>query len=362
MTSYPHHLTITSSVSPDYEIMNKGYTDAICILGFADCAQTLYGDVFPVTDIPAALAAFSGDGINESSLLKGLIEVYSTGCRDIYLYPIAPMSDYVAPDDRDAQFWTDLTSWYADALGVLDSYDDIDVLIPYDADIDEGDYVDQFAAHCQNVVGSVLRLTYFSYQGDATATFYGEDYHIILVNGIGTFHFPDHFTNDYSSGMAATFAGVVSRIDVPVPPDNRNITTVILFSSDYEDDEETLETNRVVGFRKTAAYKRVFNRTLTSTLSFTRASNSSDFSTLYAVHTIQRLLRQIDKLELVGTASYFAQDALRKLFDNWETKDYVLNIDSQFQLMADTLYVNVTLVLPYPVGVIELGMTVGPVF
>lgn len=371
MTLYPHHLTVTSSLSPEYETMNMRYTDAICILGFADCSDSSYfGMVTPVTSINEMFNIFSGNDSYDSTLLKGMIEAYTAGCRDIYLYPIASM-DYYQPtgDDvygepyRDAAWWEDLESFYTDALSVLTHYDIIDVLIPYDADITERGFVSQFATHCNNLDGAILRVVYFSYSPeDETTEFEGEDYHIVLVDGTGTFSFLDHFDNEYSSGMATVFAGTVSRLETSVPPDNRLIRFLYLFSSDYEDDEESLEENHIVGFRKTASYKRVYNTDVVSTLSYTRAEEGSDFQSLWAVHVVQRFLHEVSKMELVGNPAYQAQDKLRQFFGLWEAKGYVYSIEADFSMINDTLYVNVVLNLPYPIGGVELSMTVGPVY
>jgi hypothetical protein len=363
MTTYPYHLSIVSSISTDYDIMGKGLTDAICILGFADCNDEYYGSAYQVVDLVSALTTFSDDGVNDSSLVCGLLEAYTAGCRDIWLYPIAPMSAYVAPGNRDSSYWTALYDYYTSALSVLEHYDAIDVLIPYDADIEEEeDFVAQFAAHCQGINGA-LRLTYFSYQGDETASFLGEDFHIILVNGLGTFHFPEWLGTNYSSGMATTFAATVSRLSTEVPPDNRLIESLTIFNSDYLDTEDTLEANQIVGFRKTATHKRVLNAHVVSTLSYTRAvSTESDYLTLYAVHTVQRFLRAVDKLGLIGVSAYIAQDTLDDLFGTWEQLGYVNYMKYSMVFSVDTLYVDVTLVLPYPVGSVDLALAVGPVF
>jgi hypothetical protein len=363
MTDYPYHLSITSSISPDYQVMQKGLTDSMCILGFADTTNSDdENKVYQVFDINEAVVDFTGSNAYDSSLIRGLIEAYHAGCRDIYLYPIAEMSDYVAPADRDATFWNNLYQWYEDALAVLAEVDDIDVIIPYDVDISEGNFVELFATHCQSASGGQLRLTYLPYDGEATTTFTGEDYHIVLVNGTGTFHYPDHFETDYSTNMVTTFAAMVSMLDTNVPPDNRSITTAFLFSSDYEDDEETLEENSIVGFRKTVAYKRVSNGSLVSTLSYTRSSSNSDYRALYAVHTVQRLLRGIEKLDLIGSAVYLAEDSLREYFNTWVRKGYARLIESSFYYNAYELYVDIVLHLPYPIGEVKLNLTVGPVY
>jgi hypothetical protein len=346
-----------------YGTMQKGYTDAVCILGFADVVNPDNEDrVYRVHDVNTAFSEFIGDGTNESSLIQGMLEVYSTGCRDIYLYPIAPMSAYATGGDRDATWWSDLYDYYYAALEILADYDEIDVLIPYDADVEEGDFVQLFATHNTLIPSNILRITYFSYQGDEDTTFTGEDYSIVLVNGLATFHFPDHFTNDYTSGMAASFAGMVSTLEINVPPDNRLIKPGYMFSSDYDGVEETLEQHHIVGFRKTVGYKRVSDGSLVSTLSYTRAGINSDFRMLFVVHLIQRFLRGINRLDLIGSPSFLAQDVLKEYFSNWVRWGYVESIESSFKLEGYTLNVGVVISLPMPIGTITTEFVVGPVY
>lgn len=363
MTVYPYSLTITSSVTSQYGIMQRGDTDCVCILGFANCTTAANeNSIYRVHDINEALEEFTGTTTYDSTLIKGMMEAYTGGCRDIYLCPIASMDYYVEPDDRDATFWTNLYGYYEDALAIISDNDEIDILIPYDADIEEGEFVSLFAAHCQDYAGDILRLTYFSYNGDEDTTFTGEDYHIVLVNGNYTLQFPDIMETSYTCGMAAIFAGLVSRLDTDVPPDNRIIWGGMIFESDYEGTESTLEEHRIVGFRKTVGYKRVSNGTVTSTLSYTRAQSNSDLHTLYVVHLLQRFVRGVGKLELIGTPVHSAQDSLKSYFSSWVRKGYVNNIESSYKISEYTLYVDVVLHLPYPIGSVSINFTVGPVY
>lgn len=360
MTSYPYHLTITSSVSSAYGILQRGKTDSVCILGFADCDSSYLQSVYRVDDINDALATFTGSASYPSSLIQGMMEAYYTGCRDIYLYPVAPMSEFIAISDRTSSFYVDLLDWYTDALNILAEEDDIDIVVPYDVDIDEGEFITLFVNHCNTCSGERLRLVFVPFNGDATTTYTNEDYHIVLINGTGLFHNTSVFASDYTSNMSASFAGLYSNLATNVPPDNRIFTSPVLFFSDYEDDEETLEANAVVGFRKTVRYKRVYDSSIATTLSYTRAAAGSDFKNLYTVHVIQRLLKAISDLDLIGSAAYLAEDSLQNCFTDFVNKGYAITIDSVYRLEAYTLYVNLIIGLPYPIGDIALNLTIGP--
>jgi hypothetical protein len=343
--------------------MQQGLTDSICILGFADVTDSLYeGVIYPVHDINEALALFVGDDTNESSLVRGVIETYHAGCRDIYLYAVGGMVDYLAPLDRDTSWWASLYAKYNIALRLISENDDIDILIPYDCDVTKDEFVSQFAEHCAATSGTNLRLAIFSYNGTASSHFTGEDFRIIFVDGMGTFHFHDNFSVDYSSGMATVLAGLLSNIGTDVPPDNREVKVPIIFTSDYSGTEETLEENNIVGFRTTVGYERVFDSTLVTTLSYTRAATDSDFRALYTVHTIQRFLKGVKKLGLIGTAAYLAEETLKDYFKDFVNAGFVRNIEAHFASNAFTLYVDLTLYMHYPIGDVDLHLTVGPVY
>lgn len=363
MADYPYHLSIATEISPDYGQMHRNLTDSVCILGFADVTNSYNEDtVYKVDNINDALVEFTGDGTYDSTLVKGMIEAFHGGCRDLYVYPIGPMSGYVPPTERDSSFYTDLYTLYEAALPVVAESDDIDILVPYDADVEEAEFIELFAEHCASINTAAVRMTYFSYNGAATNTFTGEDYHTVLVNGTGLFHFYNVFSVDYSSGMASCFAGRVSSLSPDVPPDNRVVRVPIVFESDYEGDEETLEANQIVGFRKTVGYERVYDGTLVSTLSYTRAPVNSDYKALFTMHNLQRFLRGIDELDLIGSAAYIAEESLRSYFDEWVNNGYVRDIEASLYYNAYTLYISLVLHMHYPIGDIDLNLSVGPVY
>jgi len=362
MTDYPYHLTISSSVSTEYSLVGRGGTDSICILGFADTAYPQ--QVYKVTDMNQAFADFTGSTTLNSSLLQGLMAAYYAGGRDFYLYAVGDMDEWVAPASRDGSWHTLLEARYTTALEEIAEWDDIDILVPYDAEpTPTYNYVEQFSDACSGASG-LLRLAIIPYYGDEDTVFDGESLHVVLVDGTGTFDMwksTDIFvSHSYDGNMAPVFAGMLSRMDTNVPPDNRKIKVPVAFSSSYEGEEETLETNRIVGFRKTTNYKRNSDGELVTTLCRTRSEDGSDYQSLYVVHTVMRLLRDIDDLDLIGTPAVIAKDTLKEFFNAWVVKGYAINIEASFVLKPYEMDVIATLYLFYPIGEITVSFTVGP--
>lgn len=77
--------------APQYRALSLGQTDSILLIGHAD-AETMY-EPYRVTNIKTAVNFLAAD--SSSPLLRGLLEAYNAGCKDIWLYAAAPMSEYV---------------------------------------------------------------------------------------------------------------------------------------------------------------------------------------------------------------------------------------------------------------------------
>lgn len=79
------------NISSRFRILNTGLTNTLLLIGHAD-ADVMY-EPYEVLDMQNAID-FLGGSIT-SPLVKALLEAYNGGCRDIWLYPAAPMDEYV---------------------------------------------------------------------------------------------------------------------------------------------------------------------------------------------------------------------------------------------------------------------------
>lgn len=76
--------------SPRFRGLSSGTTDTLLLIGHAD-ANVMY-EPYQVNDIKQAVNFLKAD--IHSPLLRGLLEAYNGGCKDIWLYAAAPMSEY----------------------------------------------------------------------------------------------------------------------------------------------------------------------------------------------------------------------------------------------------------------------------
>ena len=76
--------------SPLYQTMGLGLTEPVFLVGHSDALEL--NDPYRVTTIQEAINKF--EAATDSPLLRGLLEAYYGGARDIYLVAAAPMGDY----------------------------------------------------------------------------------------------------------------------------------------------------------------------------------------------------------------------------------------------------------------------------
>lgn len=138
----PPRLYGTMRVSHQYDILGVGITDTIFLIGHGDGIGI--NSPFQVVNMQEAVNALGGD--LRTPLLRGLLETYSAGARDIWLVASAPMSEYVPFDgiDRSPRLtaeaeWGNLTFYerYKERLRetyrVLLDWEVIEVVVPLEA-------------------------------------------------------------------------------------------------------------------------------------------------------------------------------------------------------------------------------------
>jgi len=111
--------------SPQYRSMGFGNTSRILLLGHSDGLSI--NDPYQVNDVQEAINDLQAD--STSPLVRGLLEVYNAGARDVWIMAVAPMDEYVADVDLRLDSTQDLITIDGGAPG---SYDQMD--IPFDID------------------------------------------------------------------------------------------------------------------------------------------------------------------------------------------------------------------------------------
>jgi hypothetical protein len=362
MTDYPYNLSITTSVSNRYGELMRGLTERVAIIGFADCDSSLLNLPYLVHDIGDALSTFTGSGGVAGSLQRGLLECYYAGCRDIILIPIGTMSEFTAFESGpDALFYGSLDLKYQAILNVLRELDFIDMIVPYDANplVDTsmtifGNWVNQ--VYENNLTQIILPLPTGATGSDFSSI---SNPHISLVAGQGIFDFSE--INSHKGNLASTFAGFCSCLAPNVPPDNRTISTIHRLTTDYEGYESTLETNRIIGARKTTSYNRGYGPYVSFTLCRTLAATTSDFTSYHTIRTIRRLMRDIYSLDIVGGKVLAGQEQLEQLFDQWISNGYVSALSVAYDhSIPEELGLNMTLGILSPYEQINISANIGP--
>jgi hypothetical protein len=361
MTSYPYNLSITTSVSNRYGELQKGNTERICIVGFADCDSSYLNNPYVVYDLYDALATFSGSGTTAGSLRQGLLEAYYAGCRDIVLLPIGTMSEWQA-FPATGSFYIDLSTRYSNILNVLRELDYIDIVVLYDANPLVDTSLSIFDTWTEQVYEDNLTHVYIPIPtGSLTLDLSSYDNpHMICIAGEGIFDIQQ--LGSYRSNLATTFAGLSSRLAPNVPPDNRTVSSIHYLITDYEGSESTLETNKIVGARKTVSYNRGYATLVSFTLCKTLASTTSDFTNLHTMRCIRKLMRAMYNLDIIGGRVITAQYKLQQLFSEWLKNKYLFSINATYDnTVPEELKIELTLGINSPYEQIVVDTKIGPV-
>lgn len=141
----------TMRESPDYGVMGVGLTDTILLIGHAD-ADVMYNP-YQVLNIQEAINFLNGD--SNSPLVRGLLEAYNNGCKDIWVYPAAPMSEYQSDltlrisQGFYSTYFNRLTQVYA----TIREWDVFHIIVPLEAPhyyTGSVDFTNQLIDHCSS--------------------------------------------------------------------------------------------------------------------------------------------------------------------------------------------------------------------
>lgn len=159
--------------NPTYEQLNKSNTDTILLIGHADGIQLNYP--VKINSIQHAVDLLNAD--IQSPLLRGVIDAYSCGARDIMICAAAPMIEYIENYDNKLletslysinnstpnletfyeRYYNRLTETYSAILNL----DFIDIIVPLETSIIHTggvDFITQLSNYCanfHNITGNV---------------------------------------------------------------------------------------------------------------------------------------------------------------------------------------------------------------
>lgn len=130
-----------------YNNMSIGQTRSILLIGHSD--TNFQNTPYQVGSMNDAINWLKAD--DSSPLLRGLLEAYNNGCRDIWLFSAAPMSEYVSDiSDRNTEkvslgnktFYEKYYERLTVAYDLLSQYDLFDIVVPIETTFCQSDGID----------------------------------------------------------------------------------------------------------------------------------------------------------------------------------------------------------------------------
>ena len=376
-------LTGTMYVSASYQIMAKGLTDRVFIVGHGD-GLTL-NDPYQVLSVTDACKALNLD--STSPLVRTLLETYHGGCRDIWLVAAAPMSEYESdPALRDNAYYARYETRLDETYRILTDWDIIQILVVAEApfyDAHGVDFVTQLTTHCQSsfaITGSIrlgligTRLGHTILPVDIgnmvndirLGTFGSGGKFVSIIVGEGSYNFsemPTAYVGSAIGGVAANMATSDLRTSMVYTRLSNMISTN---GSLAKAELSALTEAQLNPIMLTTKGVRGTPFQVVPITDNTLATPGSDFWSMGQTRLVMAVIDQLVVLgkRYMGTIGYiqFQKDCLD--FMNGLQKanylqSYTLNIGKETPTGTD-IYVNVTLTPYVDLRQISFTATIGP--
>ncbi|HJS83594.1 MAG TPA: hypothetical protein VJ742_12245 [Nitrososphaera sp.] len=164
--------------SPAYQVLGVGFTNVIFLLGHAD--GLALNSPYQVASIQEAVNLLGADA--ESPLVRGMLEAYYSGARDIFIVAVAPMSEYIddvndrltlKPSLGGMNFYQRYYDRLVETYAILREWDFADFLVPLEASFyNTGDvnFVEQLVQHCSDsfALSGKIRFALLGTRGNIT--------------------------------------------------------------------------------------------------------------------------------------------------------------------------------------------------
>jgi len=255
-------LNVSAWESPHYRVMGNRLTDGLFILGHAptveDGGEMQLNVPYGVSSIQEAIDDLQAD--IDSPLLIAMLEAYFSGARDIWLVPVAPMSDLprdedgviIPTEERNIDYFRNYRDRLNVAYDALLDWDINQITVPIGAPFndyvispevteDRPDFLGPLVNYCVNAfdrtgeihLGIIGTLGIIDQEmidlmlDDGRLGALGEAGKFVSVfAGEGTFHFKELPFN-HTSSVAVAVAGEMSRLPLDRGLTYRRLTKVI---------------------------------------------------------------------------------------------------------------------------------------
>lgn len=346
MVRGPAQLTGSMSVSPSYDVMNVGITDTLMLLGHD--ANLPLNDPRPVGSIREMLVNM-GPNTN-SPLLKGMLEAYYAGNRDMWVMAVAPLSEYESDlDERDTSYY----QTYRDRLNI--AYDQLldmgveDLIVPIDAPFNSTvDFLGPLLKYCVNRYNNhgKICLGFLGTRGPITQSDVDALSQDSRINSVGTAgKFISIFVGDGSftlgelpNSYTQSVAGIAAATFSTLPP-NRGLTyrrlpnVVRTAGIDLTHDQlDTLASAGLNPITVTAQGRRGQPFEVVAASDNTLAPEASDYWSLTQLRLIKTIVSEIHRMGIrrmnSPTIDHFRHEVdsyLIELQSNNMLRDYSFN-------------------------------------
>ena len=333
--------------------MEQYQTNSVVLIGHADGLQI--NDIVKINNIQEAIDLLKADF--NSPLLRGVLDCYASGCRDMYICAAAPMSEYVEDIEERLEQKTvyaisdatpllmDFYQRYYDRLeetyNVLINHDYFDILVPLETSIlNTGniDFTTQLALHCQNfhnlsgmiqlgVIGSRTGSIKDSDIVDLEdSVIFTEKYTMFddenqIIGDMGRFIIPVYgelimnhsfLTISYVSSGSATYAGMLSANPVNQSMIRKQVPSVfgIAGISLSQSKVDRLDEIGVNTFTRNARTRRGNSYQIYVTNDNTLAHPTSNYRKAPQIRLVSMLINEIRALSTDTSGKFAAQKAV----------------------------------------------------
>lgn len=347
LTSTPK-LSASMSQSSLYQTMGIGLTDTIVLLGHGDGLSI--NDPYPVTNVGETIAALGST--TNSPLTFGIMDAYLSGARDIWIVPVAPMSEYQPNKTlRDTAYYQTYAARLATAYEVLETWDRGQIVVPLEAPFNSTvDFLLPLADYCAKALtaSGQIHLGLLGTTGVIDATMsqaMATDPRLGMLENAGKYVSifagdvsirPEGFDAAHTTSAVAVIAGELSRASLDRSMAYRRLSYVM---DTIGPDLDKVSTNtlaeaginlvgRNIRGRRGAAFEVVpFSDN-------TLALEGSDYWSLVQMRLISVISSTVRDISQVGTGTISynlfrdrVRDYLADLASRNVIKDYKLHID-----------------------------------
>lgn len=397
------------SYRPTYQNLSSSNTNSILLIGHADGMQL--NNPIKLKSVQNAIDLLGAN--TKSPLLRGVLDAYDAGARDIFICAAAPMSEYVSDieergteynyfniDQATPSYQTFYEKYYErleETYSVIKVLDFIDIVVPLETSfIRTGsvDFISQLANYCSNfhnetgyvqigIIGSKTngtnssdieiiksnsilkdKFTTYDYSGQISSD---KGRYIIPIYGEATFSH-SFFQTTYTSSVAAAFAGMISSTQINIGLTRKKIPgAMALFGAELTNAEiNTLDSMGINTVYKGNKARRGNPFEVYVSNDYTMANLNSVFSKLPQVRLASLLSSEVknSSYKSIGKFSYDqvsseVSNTLLYLKKNQIISDFEFKaIPSKTEKGVIMLYINV--ISSLGLKKINLSLSAGP--